>query len=151
MERTMKIMIFSRAGHGEYAMSRKKAFIFSLDVVVALFIMSFVLLISLYYVTRSDVGSVSNIQMLRAGYDAITSLEQSSTLQGFDKDEIEEALYDVLPVSYHMRLQVAGGLDIIMIETATAIPQDRFVASGKRFFVGETGAPGMVQFWIWVK
>ena len=89
--------------------------------------------------------------MLRAGYDAITSLEQSSTLQGFDKDEIEAALYDVLPVSYHMRLQVTGGLDVIIIETATANPKDRFVASGKRFFVGETGAPGMVQLWIWVK
>ena len=109
------------------------------------------MLISLFYVTRQDVGSTANIQMLRSGYDVITVLEYTDVLQTLDSDLIETELFNLLPVSYHMRLEVRNGANPIIIETTTELPQDRFIGSGKRFFVTKQNEAVMVRFWIWVR
>lgn len=129
----------------------KKGFVFIIDIAVAMGIVFLILMVSLFYVTRTDTGSIANAQLVKTGYDVITVLDYMNSLQSFDKDTIQADLFQILPVSYHMRLQVKGNTDLVIIETAQAMPNDRFIASGKRFFITDTGEPGVAMFWIWVR
>ncbi len=131
--------------------SGTKGFIFSLDAAIALFIVFMVLIASLYYVTRKE-DSLSNLQLVKTGYDIITILDNDGSLKTVDSATIEQNLNDLLPVNYHYRLEInTTKSKYILLETSNEIPEDQFIGVGKRFFVANTNEFGIAKFWIWVK
>ncbi|MFH1052926.1 MAG: hypothetical protein V1740_00775 [Candidatus Woesearchaeota archaeon] len=132
----------------------KKAYVFSLDILIASFIVGVVLLASAFYVSRIDAESFSQVQMIRITYDIIDTLDREGILDSFDYGAINEALDDMRPVTYDMFLKVyrQGTEDpVVVVETADEFPNDQFIISGKWFFTTDEGINGMVDYQVWVK
>src|SRR3989344_1883983 len=59
----------------------KKAFIFSLDIIVAVIIVSFVLIVATFYVTKAGGEPASRLQTTRIGSDVLAMLDHNKTLE----------------------------------------------------------------------
>ena len=130
----------------------KKAFIFSLDIIVAVIIVSFVLIVATFYVTKAGGEPVSRLQTTRIGSDVLAMLDHNKTLETLSSGNLEIELNRVLPINYHMRIKVdcIGGEQVIA-ETTDVFPKDRFIGAGKRVFVTNTSKYCIADYSIWLK
>lgn len=129
-----------------------KAFVFSLDVMIAVTIVASILLLSMFYITKAGDESVSKLQTVRMGYDMLALLDNNGALDTLSVDSIAVELNRALPINYHMRIQAnCKEQDPIIIETTGSFPKDRFIGAGKRVFVTNTSKYCIADFSIWLK
>ena len=129
-----------------------KAFVFSLDGMMAITIVASMLLFSMFYITKAGDESVSKLQTIRIGYDVMAVLDNNGALDGLSVEDIGIELNRVLPINYHMRIQAnCKEQDPIIVETTSAVPDNRFIGAGKRVFVTNTSKYCIADFGIWLK
>lgn len=134
------------------SLSNKKAFVFSLDVIIAVTVVMSVLIVSMFYITKAGDESISTLQTIRIGSDILAVLDYDGTLDTLSALNIEEKLDVILPINYHMKIKIdCINQDPIIAETTDTLPTNRLIASGKRVFVTNTGEYCIADFNIWLK
>ena len=134
----------------------KKGMIFTLDVAFGSFLVILLIIVSLalFYTPREGFGS--SLQMSRTASDIITALDNDGTLATLDDQAIGAKLRKMAPEAYGMRLTVSGTFtDVITVESSgPEVPVDRFILSGKRFFVradGDDTDYGTAKYEVWLR
>lgn len=131
--------------------SGDKGFILSFDAVMAVFVVLIILIVATFYATRASEDSLSKLQMIRTGNDILAILDYDGTLETKSAATIEEGLNELLPTSYHMMIEIKGKtFGPMIIETASEMPTDRFIGSGKRMF-NKNAEYYIARYWIWLK
>lgn len=129
-----------------------KAFIFSLDVVIAIVVVMALLVVSTFYVAKAGSESVAKLQMIRVGSDVLALLDHTDSLDSLFVDFIEIDLNTILPANYHMRIKVyCEGEGTLAVETTDTYPSDRFIGVGERVFVTDTYDYCMASYNIWLR
>ena len=129
-----------------------KAFIFSLDVVIAIFVVMSLLVVSTFYVTKAGGESVSKLQTIRLGYDMLALLDYDNSLDTLSAGVIETELNRILPINYHIKIRAnCKDRDDVVVETTDAFPNNRFIGSGRRVFISNAGDYCIADFNIWLK
>lgn len=139
-----------------------RGFILTLDAVFAAFIVLTILGYANYLVNRSDVTQWSEYRMLSTGYDIIAMLYSTGTLQAMNESSIQNAITQVLPANYEMRLEIKSykniGGTLVPTLSITAGPdvKDSAVRTrGRRTFLtfsnNNVDSYGVAEFWIWLK
>ncbi|MBI4448045.1 hypothetical protein HY643_03625 [Candidatus Woesearchaeota archaeon] len=131
-----------------------KGFVLSMDAAVAISIVIVVLVISSFYLSRSE-DSLPKVQMMKTGSDIIAVLDNEGFLQSSNATDIKGEINDLLPPAYNMRVSINGTFlsQALIIETGTEPVGATFIGGGKRFFVITSPSPGygIIKFWIWLK
>lgn len=132
----------------------KKGFILSLDAAIAVVIVFIFIAVSAYYVGKANEDPLTRLQMIRAGSDIITILDQSGTFENLTQTGISDEIKTILPPVYEMRLRVNGTFpqQILTVETTSETLEDKFVVSGERTLAlyNETGNYyATVKYWMW--
>ncbi len=132
--------------------SGKRGFVFSLDVIIAIFVVTSILAASTFYIAKAGEDSVSNLQAIKVGSDIAAVLDYDGTLDTLNVDIIEVELNRVLPINNHMMIRIeCSGQDSFVVETTDIYPNDRFIGTGKRVFVTNTGINCIANFEIWLR
>ncbi|MAG08759.1 hypothetical protein CMO89_04745 [Candidatus Woesearchaeota archaeon] len=129
-----------------------KAFIFSLDMIMAIIIVMSILIVSTFYITKASDETVSKLQTIRIGSDVLAVLDYKGVLDTLSVEDIEVELNRILPINHHIRIKVScNARDPIIVETTDIFPKERFIGTGKRVFVTNTGRSCIADFTIWLK
>ena len=138
-----------------------KGIIFTLDALLALTLLGVMLFASNYFLFKGSEDQSVNLQLLRAGSDIITLLDNTKELDTLNANSIQNSINDLKPEIYEMRINVswksAGESELDSFEMGGTVPTDRFVAVGKRFFLvtdeQETNITsyGMIKYLVWLK
>ncbi len=127
---------------------KTKGFIFTLDTIIAAFILIIVLFLVHFFTARAVEDKLAIIQPLNTVSDTITFLELNGTLQTHDKTLIQNGLQATLPQNINTRIQLSYSANTTTIDLGTETPSGVFVATGKRYFW--TGSDyGVARFWVW--
>lgn len=130
-----------------------KGFIFTLDMIIAMTFTIIILILANYYV-RSTENPLTKLQMEKTGSDIAALLDNLGILDTLSDEEIEEDLEDILPVNYDIKLSIITKKGITL-NIGSALPDDKYVISGKRVFVvtqnNIIADEAFVQYWIWLK
>jgi len=134
----------------------KKGFILSLDAAIAVLIVFIFIAVSTYYVGKANEDPLTRLQMVRAGSDIISVLDQKGVFETLTQTEISDEISSILPPVYEMRLRVNGTFpqEILTVETTNETIGRQFVVSGERNLVmyNETGNYyATVKYWMWQK
>ncbi|MEA2036064.1 MAG: hypothetical protein U9O94_01040 [Nanoarchaeota archaeon] len=133
-------------------MSRNKGFVFTLDATLAVVILIPLLAFSAFYITKAGGESVSKLQTIRIGGDVLAVLDYDGTLDTLSVESIEIGLNRILPINYHMRINVkCENQGPIIVETTDVFPKNRFIGAGKRVFIANTDEYCVADFRIWLK
>ena len=128
-----------------------KGLIFTLDAIAALTIVMTILIVSNIYILNS-VNELPNLETLKTGYDVITILDYKKTLDSLNANNIKSEIDGILPKKYNMLIRLTSVNQTISI--GSAIPNDRFIGSGKRFSVIANSGNATyltTTFWIWLR
>lgn len=129
-----------------------KAFVFSLDMVIAVIIVTSLLIVSTFYISKAGGESVSKLQTIRIGADVLALLDNDGTLDTLSVEKMRIELNRILPINYHMRIEAScEGQGPIIVETTDVYPEDRFIGSGKRVFISNSGKYCIATYSIWLK
>ena len=127
-------------------------FVFSMDIIIAVGFALLLLIIAQGFLSVSEDPS-SLLQAGRMGSDIVAALDHQVALDTLDEDEIADALEELVPGNYRMRLEIIteGGEGL---EIGEEIPAAGELFSGRRVFAvtdgGEIADYGIVQYYIWV-
>ena len=128
-----------------------KAFVFTLDIIIAITIVAVVLSVSTFYITKAGSESVSKLQTIRIGSDVLASLDYDGTLDTTSVENIGIQLNRLLPINYHMKIKVdCISQQPIIVETTDIFPKNRFIGTGKRIFVTNTSEFCIADYKIWL-
>lgn len=129
-----------------------KAFIFSLDIIMAIVVVMSLLMVATFYVTKAGGESVSKLQTIRIGADVLALLDYGGTLNTLSVGNIEVELNRILPINYHMRITAnCKGQDPLIVETIDISPDNRFIGAGKRVFATNSSEYCIARYSIWLK
>ena len=130
-----------------------KAFIFSLDVTIAVLVSIIVLSAAVYYSSNAS-DSLPTLQMSRTGSDILIMLYYNGTLNSMGP-AIEENMNDMLPQNYDMRIKITKSDGSPLLEVGNELPNNKMLVSGKRIFTKTSGNKidyyAVAQYWIWLK
>ena len=163
----------------------KKGFVFALDAAIAVVIALMFLMTAHYYVVKAEGSSLPELQTARVGSDLMSMLDNQDLFPFTDESDlenVEDELNEIAPGNYELRLEVDYKCECsdeisvpdcnelkesIICENnfviGNEVSEDRFVASGQRFFVRiasveysgqeypNTFYYGSVRYWIWLK
>ncbi|HLC98876.1 MAG TPA: hypothetical protein VJC00_02610 [Candidatus Nanoarchaeia archaeon] len=133
---------------------RKKAFVFSLDILIAVFIVILVMTSANRHMLNAEIDSVPNMQMVTAGSDIVALLDHEGILQTLDDDLIESEMNDLLPQNLNMMMKIAAD-DGTVLYLGDSPPEGRFVGSGMRFFTiksaGAVTGYAYAVYWVWAR
>ncbi len=121
----------------------KKAFIFTMDVAVALSIAALFFVTSLAFVSNSE-DTFPNLQLIKYGTDVIRVLHY----RGFLTNPTAGQISNLVPDYYGM--QISGYDSCRFNPVGDTPPNDRFIASAKYYFESTNGFC-YVRYKIWVK
>lgn len=137
----------------------KKAFVFTLDAFLSIIVTMLLIGAANSYILKND-DATPNLQTSKTGYDIVALLDNKNTLQTLNSATVESELSNVLPNKYQMRINVTWQSIELSSKNSfvvgSEIPEKKFVASGKRFFVvynsyGNTTNYGIAKYWVWLK
>ncbi len=125
-----------------------KGFIFTLDAIIAAFILIFVLIFVHFAANRSIEDKLALVQPASIVSDAITFLDHNQTLQTKDKALIQATLTQLIPSSLQTRIHISFSTNAPAIDIGEEIPKGTFISSGKRYIsIGTDYA--IVRYWVW--
>ncbi|MCK4521820.1 MAG: hypothetical protein KAU20_04555 [Nanoarchaeota archaeon] len=133
-------------------MSSKKAIVFSLDVIISLFVVFIIFSAAVFYINKAE-EEQSSIHILRTASDIITLMDNKGAFNSINKQSIETELYSVLPVNYNMKIRLEGNFpqNKGVLETTKALPEDRFILTGKKITVTPENYFIIIKYWVWLK
>lgn len=130
-----------------------KGMIFTLDAIIAVLVVSILMIASAHFAGKEE-SSLPDLQLSRIGYDIVALLDYSKTLDTLDAGIIKNEMNDLLPSNYNMKIKITTNYGVTR-EIGDAIPDNKFIATGKRAFVivkeGKITDYGIAQFWVWLK
>ncbi len=137
--------------------NRKKGFVFSLDALLAVIIVTIVFLFTINYFSQTH-EKIYYIYSAKEANDALAVLDYKGILDAADEGEIMQEIAELLPSS-EAKLNITIS-DIKLenkITTTFGDIEKNFVISGKRFFIltnetvnGVNGF-GVVKYLVWKK
>nr|MBI4156952.1 hypothetical protein [Candidatus Woesearchaeota archaeon] len=138
-----------------------KGFAFILDVALAILLVILMLAASNIYIFKNTKDTSSNLQLSKTGSDVVTVLDNTKELDTLNKDSIEDSISGLIPENYGYRFNISwqksGSQEMQSFEIGSLVPNDKFVATGKKFFlvtsIDETNITdyGSAKYWIWLK
>lgn len=132
----------------------RKAFIFSLEMAFAVFLVTTIMLVASYYSTKQSDDPFIKLQILRTGEDIVAVMDYNNTLATFNAQNIQTQLDQLLPVNYQMKITINGTFTENggYIETNQTLPTDRFIIAGNRVIVEpDASGFGVVKYYIWLR
>ncbi|MBI2545683.1 hypothetical protein HYV81_00720 [Candidatus Woesearchaeota archaeon] len=132
----------------------KKGFIFSLEMAIAVFIVSSILLFASFYATKQTEDPYLRLQAFRTAEDIVAVLDYNNILTTFNAQSIQDQLTQLLPPNYDMKLTINGTFSENggYLETNQSLPTGTFIASGSRIIVSSDGNQfGVVTYYVWLK
>jgi len=132
----------------------RKAFIFSLEMAFAVFLVTTIMLVSGYYSTKQSDDPLIKLQILRTAEDIIAIMDYNNTLTTFNPQAIQTQLEQLSPISYQMKITINGTFTQNggYIETNQTLPNDRFIIAGNRVVVSQDASGfGVVKYYIWLR
>jgi hypothetical protein len=81
-------------------------FVYTLDATLAIFLLVFVLMSTMFMLEQSESDSLSQVQLSRAGKDALAIMDKQGVLQSFNGTLINESIALLMPTGTKMRLRI---------------------------------------------
>ena len=120
---------------------------FMLDVIIAVFIVIFILAISVFYIDRAEDIPISKIQASRIGSDIFAVLDYSGVLREFDIDRIRSEIDSMTPLGYNIEYKIDCSSRIYDSRTNLS---GNYVFAGERIFIDKDFNNCIVRHWIWL-
>lgn len=138
----------------------KKAFVITLDAFFAFFLISLVLSATFFYMSMEK-NVLLESQTARTGSDLLVLAENKGVLKSFTAYNISSFMNITLPQNYGMMINLtwadSGLAHEYSLDVGNALPEKKFIATGKRFFVvidyntTTVTQYAMAKYWIWSK
>ena len=132
----------------------RKGIIFTIDSVIAITLVVIILITATNYVARSQEDVLPELQLVRAGNDILTLLDNTNSFEGTDMGELLNNLDRLVPATYEMKIRLTLKDENPEETVSQDVPIDRFIGTGERVFVikdGEELKFGIARFFIWSK
>lgn len=130
-----------------------KAFIFSLDAIIAVVVMTIVFGVIGFYTSRTT-DSLPVLQMSRTGSDIVNVLYNVGEFSG-GMNEVETYMNEMIPINYDMRIEVIDSEVNLLKEAGNSLPENKMIISGRRVLARTVGNKitnyATIQYWIWLK
>ena len=129
-----------------------KGFVFTLDIALAVFILMGFLVVSAFYISRTNEESLSHIQMERTGSDILAVMVYNGALESLSVDTMKTSLNMLLPPNYHARIKITGEAlsGPLMAETSLLPSQNEFIVASEHAFLKE-GRFYKAKIYMWLK
>lgn len=127
--------------------SGNRAFLFTLDALVALSLVFIVIFASTAFVLRQFDQPVDSLQLEKIGADVVAVLDYRNSYDSLNKLSIDNKLRAITPENFDMRLSIECEDRAILIGD---LPQKSF-RSGDRIIVTSELDYCYVKYWIWGK
>lgn len=121
--------------------------IFLLDMIIALFIVVFMLTASIFFVSRAEESSISKLQANRISNDIFAILDYDDVLRDFNINKIRNEIDRMLPEGYSMEYKI--DCENRVYDSRTGITSD-FIFAGERVFVDKNFNNCIVRHWVWL-
>jgi hypothetical protein len=123
----------------------KKSQVFTLDVFIGLMIALIILSFSLFYLVKASEERLSQMQLIKTGYDVLAILDYQGILAQ-NSTVIENNTAQLLPE--HMNMQIIVQTQTINTVTSAIPPQKGTIVTGSRA-VYINGVYGKARFLMW--
>lgn len=133
----------------EFGYKNKRAFIFTLDVAVALIVVFGMLFTASFFVVRKSQDPYPTLQMARTSSDMISIMEYKGYFDPLDTTSISNYLNNTLPSNYGMRIAGSGSASCIFTVGDTP-PDDQTIISSKEYF-STNGNYCSMRYEIWLE
>ena len=134
---------------------RKKAFVLTLDVTIALILVVTILLISNYYIAKAKSPSLSKLQLTKRGSDVLLQLDYLNVLDKLNPNTIHDNMTGLLPPSYDMQLNFTSPQFQSFIVGNPVLPAKSQIGSGRMIFVLDDDRKAIgyytVRYYIWLR
>ncbi len=125
-----------------------------IDVALAVIIVGMLLVMVFNKNIKEEETFLNKLHMVRVGSDIVNALAEEGTLDTLDYEEIGSRIQEMLPAPYSMQLKLEGTFPtgILVIETNTTSPGQKFIGSGKRIIAIEQANQlyiAEVQYGVW--
>jgi len=141
---------------------RHRAFIFSIDATLAVFVLVATLIAMAYLSAQAEADPFVKVQTVRTAKDALYVLERQGTLETANRTLIESALSSALPGNIGARLEIetyyydSGAFYLSNIsEYGDALPSDQALYGARQDFVamknGQITNYSIARMTIWQK
>ncbi|MBI5391984.1 hypothetical protein HZB00_03190 [Candidatus Woesearchaeota archaeon] len=129
--------------------SGNKGFVFTLDMVIAIFVLLFIATITAFNVSQANEDKLVNVQLTAYMNGALTILDEKGILQTGNSTLISNAFTPMIPAAYDFRLQIVYKQSPTVI-LGNEIPKGTFIGTGKYYFASQTDL-GVAKFFVWRK
>ena len=123
-----------------------KGYIFSIDIIVALFIVTIIFGVSLLFISRSNDDTTLLAQQSRFADDVVAVLSYEHKFDSLNKNTITNNINSVLPPNYKMSFRLECKNKII--ENFGSLP-DNFISSGEKVIVTSNLDYCAMRYWLW--
>lgn len=127
----------------------KKAFIFTLDVMITLVIVFLFLAAATTFVTKSNKDSFPNLQLIKYGVDVMRVLDYRELLKNPDEVQLSNKLQTVMSSNYKIQIEGSNNGNCYFLVGDTP-PEDQFIGSGKYYFRTDADNFCYARFKLWL-
>jgi len=128
----------------------KRGYIFVYDMLVAVFIFIIIIIASTLYAGTSNEDKLSNTNTVTKGSDIINVLIKTGSMDSLEESTIRLELEKIIPQKYDINIDIVTN-EGDSVSVIKEIPENVFVASGKRYFVTSNNKIAKVEYKIWPK
>ena len=125
-----------------------KGFIFSLDIFMAIIVITLSITASLLFIFRANDNNISLLQETKIADDITSVLDYNKKFDSLNKNTIISNINSVIPQNYNMSFRIECQNKII--QNIGQIPST-FVASSERVIVTDNLDFCIMRYWLWAK
>jgi len=131
----------------------KKGFIFSLDLIVGIIIISIVLIFTSFLLFRGSEFDLSQYSLVLIGSDLVKVMDNQEIFDTLNHDYIEEKMQEILPGNYQILLRVEGNFSANngLIEVGPELPDNRAIFTGRKVALTNESVYLKITYFIWGK
>ena len=133
--------------HSWNSHSGNKGFIFTLDALIALFIIAITITVSGTFLLKNLNQNINSLQIEKIGADAIAVLDYNNDFNGLNKKTIESKINNIMPNNYDLSFK----MECQNITVLSGNPPIRAIHSGERIIVTNKLDYCYMRYWIWEK
>ena len=125
--------------------SGNKGIMFTLDAIIAVFIMAIVLTAAGFFLLRGLDQDITDLQLEKIGADTIAVMDYQGDFDVIVKETLKNKIRNVLPENYDMTLQLNCQNKNVLLSN---VPVESF-RSGERIIVTNNLEYCHVKYWVW--
>src|SRR3989344_745151 len=125
--------------------SGNKGIMFTLDAIIAVFIMAIVLTAAGFFLLRGLDQDITDLQLEKIGADTIAAMDYQGDFDVIVKETLENKIRNVLPENYDMTLQLNCQNKNVLL---SSVPVESF-RSGERIIVTNSLEYCHIKYWVW--